>query len=677
MSSVWAVLRRSAGVLTRADWTWSPIATDACQPLPRPSTSLQPGQAQQLWLQTRWRLRPGWYLFGIRHRGGSRQVVGWLRQGASPWQQGRPMYPVRRRWRVVRLRRGKRVLLNLQHIEEPLQLLELWMLRIPRWDALRRVRRRLSHSDQLASLGSASRSIPKLWRHYNRLLAAQARRHSLVSYEQWQRSVESAALVALPAMPASWAAAFEVRQFGDRTPVQPRQWAVLLAPGVELSAGCLPAIAHALQQVPDALLLYGDEDAICPNGQRHSPRFNPAWNRELCWCDPHYSSCWVVAAELWNALAPKCSLASWQHLVLGLTKHASTAVEAIWHLPMVLVHRHTESQPPLSAPAMEGLLQTLLATELAPQVLPAVGVPGYRLQWALPAQSMLSVVIPMRDRPELIQACVASIDRYPPGCELEIVVADNGSIQAESHAWLAQFQSNSSDRRKHIVVPAAGPFNYAAINNVAVQQSSGSVLLLLNNDVEFLESGWGRELASQALRPGIGCVGALLLHVDYTVQHGGVILGIGGIAAHSHQYRPVTEPGYQSRLHLPQELSAVTAACLAIQRQHWDALSGLDAELLAVNYNDVDLCLRARQLGLRNLYLPQVRAIHHESKSRGRPEGAAFWQWRREWAVMEARWGPLLQADPAYSPHLSLELQDWSLALRGPVMQPRCSAPGS
>ena len=181
----------------------------------------------------------------------------------------------------------------------------------------------------------------------------------------------------------------------------------------------------------------------------------------------------------------------------------------------------------------------------------------------------------------------------------------------------------------------------------------------------------GVEPASNALRPGIGCVGAQLHYPDSTIQHGGVVLGIGGLASHAHRDLHVDAPGYQGRLQLAQEFSAVTAACLAISAEHWQQLGGLDEHALAVNYNDVDLCLRAQSARLRNVYLPQVKAIHHESKSRGRPEGKAFRQWRREWAVMEQRWSALLFNDPAYSPYLTLEDESWNLSLRRPPLQLR------
>ena len=566
------------------------------------------------------------------------------------------MYPVRRRWRVVRLRHSARLLLELERVQQPLRLEEVWLLRIPAWDAWRRIRRRLK----------ASGTKSELWRQYNQLLAGQARRHALVPYERWQRLVERPAVEVLAPLSAAERDQFHSYRFGDPAqPIPTGHWMVATQPGVTLTAWALQAVAAARRQKPEVLLLYGDEDLITPTGERQYPQFKPAWNQELFWCDPHYSSCWFVSAELWNQwLTSRTaqSPASWQHLLLALQAQLSNTTAQIGHIPMVLSHRQ-------GAPAPEELNPQHLEPFL-PQGGRAnitAGGLGYRLQFPLAKATCLSVIIPTRDRLELLRACLGSIDKHYPGCQLELLIADNGSCEAQTLKWLREFAAASSTERRQVVVNAAGPFNYSAINNLAVQHCQGSVLLLLNNDVEFLHPGWGYELASQALRPGIGCVGAQLLYPDHTIQHAGVVLGVGGLAGHAHQDLPADANGYHRRLQLAQEMSAVTAACLAISRQTWDALGGLDAQQLAVNYNDVDLGLRAQSLGLRNLYLPQVRVIHHESKSRGRPEGEAFRQWRREWKVMEQRWGAALIRDRAYSPHCSLETADFSLALRSGV----------
>ncbi|UPM49170.1 glycosyltransferase [Synechococcus sp. A10-1-5-1] len=643
------------------DWRWCatpPSAAETTWRSVKPSHCvLDADETQTLWLRTTSPLKRGWYLFGIRHRGDNRRCTGWLvPEGQTSFRQGRPMYPVRRRWRVVRLPHSAHLLLELERVQQPLRLDELWLLRIPAWDAWRRIRRRLK----------AAGTKPELWRQYNQLLAGQARRHALVPYERWQRLVEQPAVEALAPLSAAERDQFHLYEFGDPAQLLPAgHWLVATQPGVTLKAWTLQAVAAAQRQKPGAQLLYGDEDQLTPMGERQCPQFKPAWNHELCWCDPHYSSCWFVAAELWNrwlASAPAQSPESWQQLVLTLQQQLSNPMDQIGHIPMVLSHRQGASvQEPLNPEQLEPFLPQ------GGQASVTAGGLGYRLHFSLAKTTCLSVIIPTRDRLELLQACLSSIDKHNPGCPIELVIADNGSREVQTLQWLQQFGAASSPERRQVVVKAAGPFNYSAINNLAVQHSQGSVLLLLNNDVEFLHPGWGYELASQALRPGIGCVGAQLLYPDHTIQHAGVVLGVGGLAGHGHQDFPGVANGYHRRLQLAQEVSAVTAACLAISRTTWDALGGLDAQQLAVNYNDVDLGLRAQAHGLRNLYLPQVRAIHHESKSRGRPEGAAFRQWRREWKVMEQRWGAELIQDQAYSPHCSLEAADFSLALRSGV----------
>ncbi|MDM7958666.1 MAG: glycosyltransferase family 2 protein [Synechococcus sp. WH 8007] len=647
-------------LFSRRNWLWS-SATEPWRPLGQFSSRLHPSAEQRLRLRTRRAIPKGWYLFGIRHRGENRRCTGWIRRlGQSQLRQGRPMYPVRRRWRVLRLAQGGQLELTLERVQQPLQLQELWLIRLPAWDAWRRIKRRLNGAFEARQ----HPSLALLWRRYNELLHAQARKHSLVPYARWQRLIEAPAVAALPNLSALTAQRLHIFRLGEPAGAMlDGDWLALLpGEGYQLSRWADRAVTAALEVKPDVKLLYGDEDQISPAGERCQPQFKPAWNQELCTSDPHYSQCWFVSAALWNQWREQHNqqtICNWQELVLGLQAQIDSPSEQIGHIPMVLCHRSSGQLPkPLPPKELERLLGSAAQVQASPTGL------GYQMAWPLPDETTLSLIIPTRDRLELLEACLASIERQEPGCALELVVADNGSREPATLDFLETFAANSSSRRRQIVVRVPGPFNYSAINNRAAEQCRGSVLLLLNNDVEFLRPGWGKQLASNALRPGIGCVGAQLLYPDRTIQHAGVVLGVGGLAGHAHQDLAAGQAGYQRRLDLSQELSAVTAACLAISREHWQQLGGLDESQLAVNYNDVDLCLRAGQLGLKNLYLPQVLALHHESKSRGRPEGAAYRQWRREWSVMERRWGDLLQQDPAYHPHLSLEAGDFSLALR-------------
>jgi GT2 family glycosyltransferase len=215
------------------------------------------------------------------------------------------------------------------------------------------------------------------------------------------------------------------------------------------------------------------------------------------------------------------------------------------------------------------------------------------------------------------------------------------------------------------------PFNYSAINNFAVGQAAGEILALLNNDLEVITPGWLDEMASQALRPEIGCVGAMLYYPNDTVQHAGCVLGIGGVAGHLFKNLPRGREGRFNRARLVQNYSVLTGACLVMRKAVYQEVGGLDERDLAVAFNDVDLCLKVRAAGYLNLWTPFAEMYHHESASRGadntREKADRF---RREAETMIRRWGPVLSLDPAYNPNLSLDREDYSIgALPRPFFQ--------
>ena len=222
------------------------------------------------------------------------------------------------------------------------------------------------------------------------------------------------------------------------------------------------------------------------------------------------------------------------------------------------------------------------------------------------------------------------------------------------------------------VIPAPGPFNYAAFNNRAAQDAQGSILLFLNNDIEVIEKGWLREMVSHAIRPDVGAVGAKLIYANGTIQHGGVVLGVGGgVASHFYYGAHRTQPGYRDSLNVVHSVSAVTGACIAMRKEVFDSVGGFDEVNLTVGYNDVDLCLRIRERNLRIVWTPFAELYHLESASRGQdvePEKAE--RLARETAYMKQRWGSLLTADPYYNLNLSLARNDYGI---GPP--PRWSAP--
>ena len=654
----------------RRDWLWSPISP--IDPLQGEGVGWRvlhsdglpiAANDNQLWLRPRGRVVPkGWYLFLIQHRGDNPHVTGLLRSGRYGMSQGRPLFPIRLRFRVVHVNRPRPLILELQQVPEPMQLKRLCLVRLPAWEAWRRIRRRLNRLDR-----HLPERFTERWRYYNHLLQAQANCHSVVNYRRWQAQIESPLLRALPVLSDEQCALFVQADLNEPKRVNPDQWVVLVRPGAVMSSWSLALFTQHLNALPSSqrpLVLYGDEDHW-EGIIRHSPRFKPAWNRELFLSDPQYSSHWIVQGRFWNELLNqesfiRVSLKGWWALQYALLLEAdqrqSQGQRLIRHLPLITGHVLSSD---LSGAVRAQREQIFLRWgDDAPSLITTPW--GHRLHWACPKLNVLSVIIPTRDRLSLLQACLDSIAAVPAGVDIEVIVVDNGSMEPSSLEYLEHFgqQSNCS------VLRDDGPFNFSALTNKAAIKAKGSVLLLLNNDVEFLSRNWGVELVANALRPEVGCVGAQLHYPDGTIQHGGVIMGIGGIAGHAHAGFAVDQSGYVGRLQLAQELTAVTGACLAISSECWQKLGGLDEKHLWVNYNDVDLCLRAHSAGFRNLYLPQVKAIHHESSSRGKPEGASYKRWKKEWAVMEQRWGYLLKSDLAYSPWLTLEDERFSLSLR-------------
>ena len=269
------------------------------------------------------------------------------------------------------------------------------------------------------------------------------------------------------------------------------------------------------------------------------------------------------------------------------------------------------------------------------------------------------MIVPTRDRGRLLEACLTSLrtrTRYP---DVEVVVVDHETTERRARRLI----DGLADDPDAVVVSFTGPFNFAAMCNRAAEAASGDVLVLLNNDTEVVAGDWLDELVGQLARPEVGVVGALLLFGDGTIQHAGVHPRVGGLMGHGHKHRPGDDPGYHGRLTVAHEVAAVTGACLGTTRALWDRLGGLDEEHLAVAYNDIDLCLKARAAGLRVMLAPHAVLHHHESVSRGYDDDPT----RRarlaaEVATMEERWGNNLYADPAYSPNLRLDGGGFELA---------------
>jgi len=324
------------------------------------------------------------------------------------------------------------------------------------------------------------------------------------------------------------------------------------------------------------------------------------------------------------------------------------------------VAQDTEAKPYARESARRAIADHLERSGIAGQVTPC---PEYfewhRVVYDLPDPApLVSLIIPTRDHVELLEKCVASVRYHTSYFPAEIIVVDNGSVEREARAYLEKLAAEPDTR----VVNVAGEFNFSRLINRGAKEARGEILAFLNNDTEATEASWLREMVSHAVRKEVGAVGARLWFPNGTLQHGGVITGLGGVASHAFHRFPAQPPPRLNRTFiLTQNYSAVTAACMAVRREVFENVHGFD-EALAANFNDVDFCLRLRERGWQIVWTPYANLIHRESASRG---VASFDQKARvqeelEW--MNAKWGDQLHHDPFYSPNLSLILPGFDLA---------------
>lgn len=402
-------------------------------------------------------------------------------------------------------------------------------------------------------------------------------------------------------------------------------WICPLQPGDRLAPGAFTVYREAIRDSATCRVIYADDDLMGEGGVRSRPHFKPQWNPELFAHHDYISWSSLIHAE--PVMVAGVPDDSWAEALLS---KALAAGALPMHLPAMLHSRRSRPEPIIPPPPAEPLR----------------------------ACPLVSAIIPTRNQSQLLRCCIEGVEfaEYP---HVEIIVVDNGSDQAESLECLNQLED-----RGHKVLRRPGPFNYSALNNEAVGHATGSMLCFLNNDVEMLDQHWLSLLVRQATRPEIGAVGAMLLYPDHTIQHAGVYLGIGGGAGHAHRFQAEDEPGYFERARLPQLVSAVTGACLIVDREKFLAVDGFDEELFPVAFNDVDLCLKLNSRGWRSFYEPRARLVHHESKSRGSDSAKGNRaRFAGELAALKAKWGTDRHRDPFHHPELSPYSEQFVVAI--------------
>lgn len=436
----------------------------------------------------------------------------------------------------------------------------------------------------------------------------------------------------------------------------------------ELRPHSLLEVVRALDARPQLGLVYSDEDKIDQDGRRFDPYFKPDWNPELLRGQNYVCHFTVLRTALVREVGGfrEGFEGSQDHdLFLRCTERLEPA--QIHHIPHILYHWRAipgstatghDAKDYAAVAGVRAVAEHLLRTGIGGEALQLPhGHCRVRLEIA-GTPPLISIIIPTRDRVDLLRTCIDSILARSRYQAFEILVVDNRSADPEALAYLEQLQTHE---RVH-VLRYDQPFNYSAINNFAVEHCRGELVCLLNNDIEVISPDWLQELAALAMQPEVGAVGAMLYYPDDTIQHAGVILGIGGVANHPYCGKPRGYPGHGGRVLVAQHLSAVTGACLMVRTSLYRQVGGLD-EALQVAFNDIDFCLKLQASGYRNTWTPFAELYHHESASRGRddtPEKIA--RFHREVECMLVRWQPAIDGDPAYNPNLSLSSLDFELA---------------
>jgi GT2 family glycosyltransferase len=482
--------------------------------------------------------------------------------------------------------------------------------------------------DPLALDRLASSVREQIYPAWELLVAAPAQLHRNIKEELDSRGVDLAKLQMADARPNT------AENLNRLLTISTGDYLLPLSSKALMRSHALLELALTARASPSAEIVYCDEDHIDDLGNRDGWVFKPAWS-------PHF-------LQGWNYLGPHLlirrdtvrALDGWNvsrsdpHHDLALRLTARVRPEAIVHLAKLLFHRPEESAAPVDL-TMAG---------------PANAKPTSRV----------TLVIPTRDNADMLSACVDSIRTRTHYPDYEILIVDNGSVEKRTIELLNKLAADPAIR----ILPRPGPFNFSGLNNPAVRASGADVVGFINDDVEVLNEDWLVKMVALAEQPSVGCVGAKLVYPDGRLQHGGIVLGLHGLAGHAQRFANHDDPGYLNRLQTVQNVSAVTAACLLVRTRVFDQVGGFDEEL-AVAFNDVDFCLRVRAAGYLNVWTPFAKLVHHESVSRGRDlSPAKSRRFAGEYATMQQRWGRELLNDPYYSPHLSHDREDFSLRQR-------------
>lgn len=420
----------------------------------------------------------------------------------------------------------------------------------------------------------------------------------------------------------------------------------------ELAPDALKNLAGALASAPDADVAYTDEDRLDADGERFAPNLKPSWSPDLLLGLDYIGRLAVVRRTLVSEVGgfrDGFAAAAEYDFILRATERA----RSVLHVTGIEYHRRVE---PIDTTRAAAAPSTARATADALRrrgersaIIEEGPIPSSRnVRYQVTTSPLVSIIVPFRDEPALLAMCSSSTRANPGYGRFEFILVDNDSELPETFALVDRLLEEPNVK----LVKAPGPFNWSAINNAAVRVCNGELLLFMNNDIEARKPRWLDALVGHAMRPEVGAVGARLLYPDGALQHGGVVFGLGGLAAHVLRGLPGERPGYGAMAVQTRDCTAVTGACMMTRRALFESMGGFD-ETLPASFNDVDYCLKLRDAGLLVVYAPLCELVHHESRSRGHTEekGAS--------KIMFERWGHVIAAGDAYHNALLSKWKDW------------------
>lgn len=450
------------------------------------------------------------------------------------------------------------------------------------------------------------------------------------------------------------------------------EYVALLDHDDELSADALFQNVKLLNGDRDADLIYSDEDKIIEDSKHTDPHFKPDWCPDNFLSRNYIGHLVVIRKSLVdrvNGFRVGFEGSQDYDLLLRITE----LTDRIRHIPLVLYHWRmheastavNESAKPYAFDAgIKALEEALERRKIKGKVSLIENLPGfYSIRYAIVHPGKVSVIIPTKNKPGLCEVVLQSIFDKTDYSDYEVILIDNNSDQQEFFDFVKRWEQKEPNRFR--CIRDTGSFNFSRLMNLGVSKANGDYLLLLNNDTEVIHNDWMTAMVEQCQFETTGAVGVRLVFQNDTIQHAGVIIGLGGIAGHTFVGFDKDAPGYFYFLKSISNYSAVTAACVMVKKKHYLEVGQFDEEL-AVEFNDVDFCLKLVEKGYRNIYLPHVMLYHYESISRGHPHKTkkSYQQHLHDVNYFKTKWQKYIDHDPCYSPHLSLIFTDFRLRMK-------------